>query len=241
MPKKERPNLTVISHFYNSYERVAMLVNDYHELNNVFGADIEFILVDDHSHEHYDTSIFSDIDRLSVYRISDDLPWNMAAARNIGALEATGRVILLHDIDHRPIVENFSIVMDRAKSLEPCERILFRRRLRSESEQDRESELHPHLNSFMMLRSQYFSVGGYDELFAGQYGKEDVYFQWCCRKNGFDEHVLDEKVTFTTEKRAINYDLSRNTLRNKALIEYFMSQHQYKAQVKYIVRWSQIV
>jgi hypothetical protein len=105
---------------------------------------------------------------LSIFRIDIDVRWNQDAARNIAARHADTQWLLLTDIDH---------VVPRGT----WERILLKKLDKSAVYRFSRETLHPdgtitpykpHPNSWLMTRTMYETIGGYDERFAGYYGTD---------------------------------------------------------------------
>lgn len=229
--------LTIISHFYNSWPRVAKVLEAYRSAQEIGKGQIEFVLIDDHSHDECNIDLKDLNPGLRMFRILEDIPWNMSAARNIGVLESRTSSVLLHDIDHNFMAGDVVRLIEESKRIQQREKVYFKRAIVDNSGEM--TNIKPHLNSFMMRRADFLSVGGYDELFSGAYGKEDVYFQWCCRKLGFSER--ESNITLINNDYKSITSVDRNTVRNTALIRYYMSMHQMRSQNNFLFNYEEVV
>ena len=105
---------------------------------------------------------------LRIFRIDVDVRWNQDAARNICADAASTPWLLLTDIDHLVPQETFEAIL-----LNKLNKNQVYRFQRTTLEADRTETLYkPHPNSWLMTRSDYWQIGGYDERFAGLYGTD---------------------------------------------------------------------
>jgi predicted glycosyltransferase involved in capsule biosynthesis len=110
---------------------------------------------------------------LAIYRVGVDVRWNQDSARNIAAHEATSRWLLLTDIDHLVPEQTFARII-----LEKLQKQYVYRFARTTlaaapgSEKLIETPYKPHPNSWLLTRRMYWSMGGYDERFAGYYGTD---------------------------------------------------------------------
>lgn len=112
---------------------------------------------------------------LRLFKVVPNIPWNQDGARNLGMKHVDTEWTLLTDMDHmlkREQVARFlNFTSHKAK---PGEYYM----------PDREEfdgiAVHPHANSYVMRKDDFWSMGGYDEDFAGVYGS-DGNFRKCMR------------------------------------------------------------
>jgi hypothetical protein len=102
---------------------------------------------------------------IQIYRIIQDVRWNQDAARNIGVAHVETEWVLLTDIDHIPTLEAWEQVVLRTHN----PNYVYRFARVSAPAMD---PYKPHPNSWLMTRTMYDKVGGYDERFAGLYGTD---------------------------------------------------------------------
>lgn len=131
-------------------------------------AAFEFIIVDDGSPDSA-VDVVRDApipvrQRIKVYRVAVDIPWNQHGARNLGAHVADDGWFLMADIDHQLMAED-ARQLTLAK-LDPT-RFYYLRRIKAGHVLETEK---PHCNSFVVTRAAFLASGGYDEDFCGGYG-----------------------------------------------------------------------
>lgn len=133
-------------------------------------ARYRFIIVDDASPGYPAAEIIKSnasaavLDRIEVYRIADDIPWNQHGARNLGAHVAPNGWLLLTDIDHQLMAEDA-----RQLATVPLDEgwFYYLRRVKAGAVLETERR---HCNSFVVTRAAFLASGGYDEDFCGSYG-----------------------------------------------------------------------
>jgi hypothetical protein len=125
---------------------------------------LRLIVVDDGSPA--DAAWAEDIGvELKVFRMDEDIRWNQDACRNLAVAEAVTDWILMTDIDHVVPEETWGRVLDMP--LEPNTAYRFSRVSMPELEP---YKLHP--NTWLMRKTLFDLVGGYDERFRGWYGTD---------------------------------------------------------------------
>lgn len=112
----------------------------------------------------------------SLYQIKQKVRWNWLAARNIGAHEATdGSWLAMTDMDH---TMPFTTTMALLYGPHDPETIYRFTRLDADAGM---REIAPHPNSWMMTKTMFWRIGGYDERFSGYYGSDGSYRRRCAR------------------------------------------------------------
>lgn len=99
-----------------------------------------------------------------VFRIDQDIRWNWLAARNIGAHHAADGWLLLTDMDHVVSEEMLRSVI--WSSLDPSVAYMFKR------VEHTGTPIRPHSASYLMTRTLFWQIGGYDEALSGYYGTD---------------------------------------------------------------------
>jgi len=164
------------------YRNVRMLR---HQLQawETYPREARIVLVDDGSPEparevveaHASPAL---LERLSLYRIEVDIPWNRGGARNLGTHVADTDWVLHVDIDHRLPAEMawqlLGFDADRRRWYR-FERFRFGRadatRRKDKIADDVEfGKIHPHIDSYLCTRELYWEAGGYNEDFSGCLG-----------------------------------------------------------------------
>ncbi len=161
--------LTYITHYFvdgTSGSAVTKLLERYQGYDAALRSRIHFVLVDDCSPTPIDVSGF-DLN-IDLIRINEDIPWNQAGARNVGAVYARSDKILLTDVDHVFPEHTLQALVD-AKNPRSTFYKFYRK-----DEQGNTRKGHP--NTFFMSRARFLRFYGYDEEFSGKYGAEDYRF-----------------------------------------------------------------
>lgn len=203
--------LSYVTHFYLNQDdpsSVFSLLRRY----ETYAADlldlIQFVVVDDGSSLTYEIPDFN----LNIIwlKIDQDVPWNQAGARNLGAVYARSDKMLLTDLDHEFPEETLKYMAARpecGKNMYRIYRTYPKRR--------------PHPNTFLMSRARFFRFYGYDEEFSGHYGAEDYRFVKFQKYNGTRFPKLPKRYT-CFERRDIDrekayHSLKRNLAHNSPI------------------------
>ena len=203
------PKLSVISHYYNHPQMVQNQIDYWSSLPDSFLSQVEFVLVDDCSEQ---TPVFpaTRID-LKVFRVTTDVPWNQAGARNLGAFNASGEWALFFDIDQRFYAEPMAGVLASLHTLD--KKTMYYMRIKELIDITNNTSLLYHPNTFLVNMANFRHMAMYDEDFAGYYGYEDLYMPQVWEKRGGKRLLLSEPVFFEDMgfgTSNLNRDLSRN-------------------------------
>ncbi|UOU79048.1 glycosyltransferase family A protein [Edwardsiella anguillarum] len=208
---KQPIKLSYVTHFYcnqKSIESVFSLLRKYENLPLSIRSAVEFIIVDDGSPITYDIGSF-DLN-ITWLKITEDIKWNQAGARNLGVTYAKSDKILLTDLDHELPAETFEYLINARNPGRNFYKIY-----RTSPEQGRYKG---HSNLFFMSRARFFRHFGYDEEFAGNYGAEDYRFVKYHKYHGSRQKYLPKKIicherVLDREKsyHSLSRDLSANT------------------------------
>ena len=174
------PSLSVVTHFYNS-RWILDRVSEWKALPDWVRRDTEFIVVDDCSPEPL-TLDFKGLNA-RYFRITTDIAWNQAGARNLGVVQSKGDWLLMHDVDQYFYPSFFEEALQRIyKTTLALDTMYFVRIKELVNIQNGQSLSH-HPNSFLVSRQTFIDYALYDEDFVGCYGYEDVYLvrSWLAR------------------------------------------------------------
>ncbi len=162
--------LSYITTFYfnqNDNSTLTDLLRKYTSYSPAILDYIQFIFIDDASPSQI--SIPEDINlNILLIRINHDIPWNQPGARNLGMVYARSDKVIITDIDHE-MTEHSLLTMINHKN--PGRTIYKMKRVDSELKPCK-----PHPNTFLMSRSRFLRLHGYDEEFCGHYGFDDAMF-----------------------------------------------------------------
>jgi glycosyltransferase involved in cell wall biosynthesis len=201
--------LSVITHVYNAQGGVDEQLDSWRTLPAAIREKIEFIVIDDYS----DSPLSVDANGLNVrlFRVLDDIDWNMPGCRNLAALHASAPWMLFFDVDNVLPPPMAVRLIEGLPSLDSSTLYVFRRVHDG-------VEVAPHINSFLITKRGFYRAGGYDEDFAGHYGFEDVLFRNMWRRYVGKEVMLAD-IAFLQKGWRTN-SLDRDLTRNQALIQF---------------------
>lgn len=186
--------------FHNQQDRLSEIVDVYSSYS-LEGDKIEFIFVDDNS----DVPLVVPETKLNVrlFRIVDDR-LNMPEANNIAARFARSPVLLRTDADHVFPEKTLRSILETVP-IQPGQVGTFRRISGAGK------DIHRHMNTIILHRSDFVRVRGYDENFSGHYGKDDNEFRARLRRFGVADKPLDLVVHVDGKGSKMNRSTAHNT------------------------------
>jgi glycosyltransferase involved in cell wall biosynthesis len=172
--------------------------------------DTEFIIVDDCSPELLNLD-FKGLNA-RYFRVTTDIAWNQAGARNLGTVQSKGNWLLMHDVDQYFYPSFFEEALKRIyKTTLALDTMYFVRIKEIVNIQNGESLSH-HPNSFLVSRQSFIDYAMYDEDFVGFYGYEDVYLVRAWLAKGLKRELIEptycEDAGIGTKN--LDRDISRN-------------------------------
>jgi glycosyltransferase involved in cell wall biosynthesis len=190
------------------------VVKDYPE-------DFRVIVVDDCSPEPAEPLVFG-LDRVWLYRIDDDIPWNREGARNLGATVAGTEWIIQVDTDHILPVR----CAEKLANAYLDDKVWYRfpryrvgkaddTRKKDSIPEDQEcGRIKPHIDSYLCTAKLYWEVGGYNEEYSGCLGGGGPFLKRMAQVGGeaelLPEDTFLEVYTRDKIKDASVWDLSRD-------------------------------
>lgn len=181
--------MTLVYPYYNNpgmlakhYEHWAAMADDTKLMFDV-------VIVDDGSQRApaADVPRPAGLPHLQIWRIIEDKDWNWCGARNLGARVANGKWLFLTDMDHIVPEDTIRVMHQRLKpgrAYRPARLTLPG----PEVMLDRHGKPKPHPNTWVMEKSKYWEIGGYDEFYSGQYGFDGVFHTRVADKAYVIEH-----------------------------------------------------
>jgi len=106
-------------------------------------------------------------DKISVYKIIEDIKWNIPGVRNLGAMLSPNPWILHLDMDQ--IIPLKTIIKISKLKLNPMKYYIFNRKLENKTKFT--------TGTILLNKKPFWDCGGYDEDFAGIYGHNDPYLK----------------------------------------------------------------
>lgn len=148
------------------------------------------------------------LDRVQLWRMGVDVRWNQDACRNIGVREAKTPWVLLTDMDHVVPAATWRELMTVKLNKHRAHRF-------GRVNAPALDPYKPHPNSWAMTRGMYWTIGGYDEALAGNYGTDGDFLVRTRRV----ADVADLAAVLVRYPREVIGDASTTTLERKRDID----------------------
>lgn len=225
--------ISVVVPFYRNRDMLACQVRTWRD----YPPGLRMIVVDDGSPEPalevvMNTASADQLDRIRVYRIGVDIPWNRSGARNLGTTVAETDWILHIDIDHVLPVDAAALLVDAPLS-EACWYRFPRYRIGAADETRRKDSLapdeqygkiKPHGDSYLVHKHRYWAAGGYNENFSGCLGGGSPFLQQLgavaqlrmllepIRLHVYTRHVVKDASDLTLSRDTSGYSRRRRQM-----------------------------
>jgi len=121
---------------------------------------------------------------IELFRVLTNIPWNQDGARNLAMQQCRTDWALMTDMDHVLLRDQVRDLIEFAHVVAKPGSYYMLARRKADGQWH-----HPHPNTFLFKVSDFWSMGGYDEDFAGAYGS-DGNFRRCARGAGLTERHL---------------------------------------------------
>lgn len=187
---------------------------------------VKIVLVDDHGTPSIESMLAGremDYD-LSVYRIEDDVKYNMPGAMNLGAMVASTPWLLMMDTDYSfPRDDIHRLLQFRPRPEETY--AFYLDRVTDGVHVARDTKVHT--NTFLIHKDMFTDLNGFDEDFGGGdgYGYHDCAFRLKLKEAGYEvvqqrgytatEWVDDKNTGYTREEQGHNAIVWRNKREGK--------------------------
>jgi glycosyltransferase involved in cell wall biosynthesis len=185
VPMGNPKSVTLVVPYYNAPIFLAEQITRWQTVPDELWPYLSLIVVDDGSRLPAQT--FSLPFRSRLFRIDVDVAWNWLAARNIGAHHADTPWLLLTDIDHVVPHDTLRACVFGQHSEQSI--YGFSRR------EHTGNVIHSHSASFLMARSLFWQIGGYDEALSGVYGTDGA-FRKRCEQHAKFKILTDEIIRY---------------------------------------------
>lgn len=167
--------------------------------------------------------------RIRVFRVTVDIPWNREGARNLGSQQTDDQWLVHVDIDH--ILPAPAAVALLAFQPRPGHWYRFPRWRVGRADETRRKdeiadgvefgEIKPHIDSYLISRMHYWQVGGYDEDYSGTLGGGSEFLRrvqsTIAAPYIFPPDIHLHVYTRDKIKDASDWSLSRDTARGKEI------------------------
>lgn len=203
-------DLTIILTYYNQNKILEKQIQNWESYSDEILQKITFIIIDDGSliPAKVNTSKLN----INIFRILEDIPWNIGGARNLGFSVATGKWILQIDMDLLVSEDSIIKILKLIQNANPLAVYKFRRF----NPLTKKDKIHP--GTMLITKDLYWKVGGCDEDFVGSYGYTDIHFlrQRLPKIKGTSiEKIYD--ITLIEDLNGEIKTLNRDTVRNEKL------------------------
>lgn len=181
--------MTILMPYYENYNMLKMQIQYWKEYSLAIRNLLELVIVDDGSRKNPAEKVLSQSDlsefqKVSLYRIDQDKPWNHMGARNLGFHVASDGWILSTDMDQVVSWQSMKNLM-KLNLDQNC----FYRPARFYKNQLYKR----HNDTYIIHRDSFWQIGGYDEDFSGYYGGGSTLF-YRQLKNELTEVLLNEDI-----------------------------------------------
>lgn len=165
--------ISVIHPFYNHNFAVPRHIDNWLRWSTKNKQNTEIIIVDDGSPEQIDLALFKRAQglKIKIFRIKENILWNVTGARNLGITQSTGEWLFPLDFDMSVLNET----IEAFYNAKPDPKYTYWPNLWMPTSKRPDRMRHPHCNSFFIHRDAMLKSGLYDEDFAGQWGWEDSF------------------------------------------------------------------
>ena len=179
--------------YYNQDKMLDKQIENWNSYSDDIRDQVKFILVDDcsmqNSTEGFDFSECG-VD-LDVYRVLDDVYFNVPGAVNLGADKTETEWFIKQDMDTIIPEETMSKLLELIES-DP-EKTIYKFYRTNGTEISNANKITP--GQFMIRKNDFWSIGAWDEDFCEDYGMNDPAFFWRASQDnytvieGYDLHV----------------------------------------------------
>jgi len=178
-------DISLVIPYYNHPNFLKIQLERWNNYSDKIKENVEIVLIDDGSEisilDLPDLPKFPE--NLTIYRITEDIFWNVKGARNLGAYVSNSKWVLFHDFDHWFDTENLEKILDMKKNHMGIYR--FSRK--------RDGKIVNFHEETHLIRKNGFlnDIGGHDEDFVGLYGGGMRLYYRIAESKGFKVILLN--------------------------------------------------
>jgi hypothetical protein len=177
-------SITISLLYYNDEEHISRHVKKWEEYNDL----VKFQVIDDGSSipakNFLKETSFPELDS-SLYRIEEDIPWNIPGARNLSATVCDTPFVLICDMDQ--IFDRKAVEKMLALTTLNGGNWFYSFRRFSEDKSLKSKCGRKTCGTMLLSIKDWWAVGGYDEDMSGSYGHNDPLFRRQLKKVGLKE------------------------------------------------------
>tara|TARA_R110001592_G_scaffold43380_3_gene140616 strand:+ start:91 stop:789 length:699 start_codon:yes stop_codon:yes gene_type:complete len=207
--------LTVVMTYYNQDKMLRKQIDNWNSYSKDLRDEVNFILVDDcsmkNSTEDFDFSS-CEFD-LNVYRVTDDVYFNVPGAVNLGADKTQTEWFIKQDMDTIIPEETMSKLLELIESAP--DKSIYKFYRTNGTSISNANKITP--GQFMIRKDDFWSIGAWDEDFCEDYGMNDPAFFWRASQDNYVVHEgYDLHVTIDSDGES---DIERDCFVNSELLE----------------------
>jgi predicted glycosyltransferase involved in capsule biosynthesis len=170
--------ITLSLSYYNDGANLSGHIEEFKK----YPKNLKIQIIDDGSIEDPITDYLSIIPKnVDIFRIEEDIPWNIPGSRNLSATVATTPWLLILDMDQIISLENMKKILNLPLN-NPYKYFSFNRKIGSGTKFT--------AGTMLVSRKAWWSCGGYDEDLVGNYGHNDPLFRHKLNRIGASEKRL---------------------------------------------------
>jgi len=193
--------ITINLSFYNQHDYLIEHIEGWKSWSKEIRDQYSFCIIDDCSKvpamETLKDIDMSDID-VHVYRVKEDLKWNIAGVRNLSAQECQTEWMMILDMDCF-VPEDTAAGMLQLAGVDAPNAYKFVRRVQSNPNHQKHGDPHPAV--CIIRKEDYWNVGGCEEDLVGRHGCTDPSFWWrargkvnVCQTNLYIDYIDEAEV-----------------------------------------------
>ena len=205
--------LTVVMTYYNQDKMLRKQIDNWNSYSKDLRDKVNFILVDDcsmkNSTEDFDFSS-CEFD-LNVYRVTDDVYFNVPGAVNLGADKTQTEWFIKQDMDTIIPEETMSKLLELIESAP--DKSIYKFYRTNGTSISNANKITP--GQFMIRKDDFWSIGAWDEDFCEDYGMNDPAFFWRASQ---DNYVVHEGYDLHVDSDGES-DIERDCFVNSELLE----------------------
>ena len=227
--------ITFAYNYYNTPSAVPRSIERWRSYSDFVKQNLSIVLVDDGSSSKiapivspHKAEIGIPID---VYEIEEDIPWNACGAGNLAMKMAKTDWVFKIDIDW--LVSNEILEVLMKKQLDRNTFYTF-----DSIDSDTKLKLNSGPNLLLLTRDLFWSSGGYDEDFRGNYGYDDTWLWHRMRGYGAKHQHLNMYLE-AIMRASQEHKLGRDTAINERLLEKKVKGEIPLSCERFRFKWSQ--
>tara|TARA_B000000557_G_scaffold71660_1_gene56649 strand:+ start:795 stop:1496 length:702 start_codon:yes stop_codon:yes gene_type:complete len=208
--------ITINLSFYNQNDVLIRQVESWKSWSKEIRDQFSFCIIDDCSKTKA-TEVLSDIDLndidLSIYRVKQDLKWNIAGVRNLSGQECQTEWMVILDMDCF-VPEETAVGMISLSEKGGNNAYKFTRRVVENNSHPKHGDPHPAI--CLLRKEDYWNIGGCEEDLVGRHGFTDPSF-WYRSQGKINVHITDLPLDYYDEAEV--FDSNKTNYPNRELFE----------------------